>query len=110
MMYIIIKHEFNMINFNDEHLINVLNKIEFNDEYPKTHAGFIMFLAKNKINLHIIPIYDVMGKRYIWDAIDNSEEYPFSFAEDYNSYDSFEDALDIAIVESICYLSIKNKK
>lgn len=83
----------------------VFNKCPWDNKYPYNEIGILFWLDTNSINIKIMPIND---KCYIWIGYDKSNDDIFT--ADYNEYETFDDALNCALVECICYLSLKCKK
>ena len=79
----------------------VFNKCQWNDKYPYNDVGILMFLQEHGIYLNIISI----DNGYIWGGYDKTFDGVFS--ADYNEYKTFNDALNSALIEGICYLSLK---
>lgn len=82
----------------------ILNKCPWDNKYPYNEVGILMWLSEYKIYISIYPVND----RYIWIGEDRTHNDIFSV--DYNEYQTFNDVLNSALIESVCYLSLKNNK
>jgi hypothetical protein len=85
----------------------ILDEVGFfkeNNPYPKTQYGLILFLFRN--NIEIFTFKNNEGWQYA--AKDITEDDMFT--QDLNYYCDFDECVNTAIVESICYLSSKLKK
>jgi hypothetical protein len=84
---------------------NLLRELGFKG-YPYTLLGLLFGLNRlGGIDLSIIPNEDVTS--FTWVGYDRYECDIFS--QDFTSYASMEEALEAGLVESICYLSLKQK-
>ena len=84
--------------------MKIVNKIDSVKSFSCLPIGEC-FMYLNEFYIKIMPIND---KRYIWIGYDKSSDDIFT--ADYNEYETFDDALNCALVECICYLSLKYKK
>lgn len=81
---------------------NILKELEF-EQFPHTQMGILMWLKSKWIDVRVYPA----NGGFEWVGIDIKENDAYS--QDLNTYESLEEALEAGLVESICYLSLKNK-
>ena len=87
---------------NFPHAKSLLKELRF-ENYPYTQMGILMWLKSKCIDVRVYPA----DEGFEWVGIDVKENNFYS--QDLNTYDSLEEALETGLVESICYLSLKNK-
>lgn len=97
--------------WNDEYIVNILkNELEYNEnDFPFTQLGIIMFLAHKGIDLYVWkPRY---CDDYIWCGVEKCfDETRDIFSQDLTEYKVFDDTVNAAIVEGVCYLSLLKEK
>ena len=82
---------------------NLLKELGF-EQYPYTQMGILMWLKSKWIDVRVYPT----DGGFEWVGIDIKENDFYS--QDLNTYGSLEEALEAGLVESICYLSLKQKE
>lgn len=82
----------------------LINKLKF-EKYPNTLVGILAFLRTCGIDIFIT----TEDGNWTWVGADLTNETNI-FSEDFTEYDTFDDALEAALVESICYLSLSYEK
>lgn len=81
---------------------NILKELKF-EKYPHTQMGVLMWLKSKWIDVRAYPA----NGGFEWVGIDIKENDTYS--QDLNTYASLGLAVEAGLVESICYLSLKNK-
>lgn len=81
---------------------NILKELEF-EQFPHTQLGILMWLKSKWIDVRVYPT----DGGFEWVGMDIKENDAYS--QDLNTYASLGLALEAGLVESICYLSLKNK-
>lgn len=89
-------------NINFPHIKHLLKELGF-EQYPHTQIGILMWLKSKQIDVRAYPT----DGGFEWVGIDIKENDAYS--QDLNTYESLEEALEAGLVESICYLSLKNR-
>ena len=81
---------------------NILKELGF-EQFPHTQMGILMWLKSKWIDVRAYPA----NGGFEWVGIDIRENDAYS--QDLNTYASVGLAVEAGLVESICYLSLKNK-
>lgn len=81
---------------------NILKELGF-EQFPHTQMGVLMWLKSKWIDVRAYPA----NGGFEWVGIDIKENDAYS--QDLNTYASLGLAVEAGLVESICYLSLKNK-
>ena len=81
---------------------NILKELEF-EQFPHTQLGILMWLKSKWIDVRVYPT----DGGFEWVGIDIKENDAYS--QDLNTYASLGLAVEAGLMESICYLSLKNK-
>ena len=81
---------------------NILKELGF-EQFPHTQMGILMWLKSKWIDVRAYPA----NGGFEWVGIDIRENDAYS--QDLNTYASLGLAVEAGLVESICYLSLKNK-
>ena len=94
------------MKYTDEYIVKILKEIGWNEtDYPLTDMGIYMFLRSNGVDIIIDhPISDVNKKYWIWYGV---KDHWDNFSEDFTEYEEFNDVMNAAFCESICYLSLE---
>lgn len=87
---------------NSPYIKNILIELGF-EQFPYTQMGVLMWLKSKWIDVRAYPA----NGGFEWVGMDIKENDAYS--QDLNTYESLELALEAGLVESICYLSLKNK-
>lgn len=97
------------MKYTDEYIVNILKEIGWEERnYPLTDMGIYMFLRSKGINILIYhPVFDINQEYWVWSGV--KEDYDL-FSEDFSEYKEFNDAVNAAFCESICYLSLEKIK
>lgn len=82
---------------------SILKELGF-EQFPHTQMGVLMWLKSKWIDIRAYPA----NGGFEWVGIDIKENDAYS--QDLNTYASLEEALEAGLVESICYLSLKQKE
>ena len=93
------------MNWDSDYMVSIYLALGWNEsKYSLTPMGIYGFLESKEIIIHVSEVND----KFIWCGIYlGGEEYD-EFSEDLTEYDTFDDVMEAAIVESACYL--KNRK
>lgn len=90
------------IDYNDDFFKNILTDVGFfESKYSLNELGLYMFLLNNNINL----FFDYSENGFTYHGIDCNDEYNV-FTQDFNEYKTFDDVVNVALVEAYCYLSM----
>lgn len=81
---------------------SILKELGF-EQFPHTQLGILMWLKSKWIDIRAYPA----NGGFEWVGIDIKENDAYS--QDLNTYASLGLAVEAGLVESICYLSLKNK-
>jgi hypothetical protein len=81
---------------------SILKELGF-EQFPHTQMGILMWLKSKWIDVRAYPA----NGGFEWVGIDIKENDAYS--QDLNTYASLGLAVEAGLVESICYLSLKNK-
>jgi hypothetical protein len=81
---------------------SILKELGF-EQFPHTQMGVLMWLKSKWIDVRAYPA----NGGFEWVGIDIKENNAYS--QDLNTYASLGLAVEAGLVESICYLSLKNK-
>jgi hypothetical protein len=82
---------------------NILEELGF-EGYPSTMLGISAWLKY--VHNVVVAAYPVRNF-FMWFGFDGKNKVDIS--EDFTEYSTLEEALEAGLVESICYLSLKNK-
>jgi hypothetical protein len=81
---------------------SILKELGF-EQFPRTQTGVLMWLKSKWIDVRAYPA----NGGFEWVGMDIKENDAYS--QDLNTYASLGLAVEAGLVESICYLSLKNK-
>lgn len=81
---------------------NILKELGF-EGYPHTQMGVLMWLKSKWVDVRAYPA----NGGFEWVGVDIKEDNVYS--QDLNTYEFAGLAVEAGLVESICYLSLKNK-
>jgi hypothetical protein len=98
------------LKYNDTYMLNIYKELGYDESvYPLTPLGLIMFLANIGIDVYIWkPRY---SNDYIWCGVEKGLDGTRDiFSQDLSEYKEFDDAVNVAIIESACYASLNLKK
>lgn len=87
---------------NFPYIKDILKELGF-ENYPYTQIGILMWLKSKWIDVRVYPT----DGGFEWTGFYVKENDFYS--QDLNTYETLEEALEAGLVESICYLSLKNK-
>lgn len=82
---------------------SILKELGF-EQFPHTQMGVLMWLKSKWIDIRAYPA----NGGFEWVGIDIKENDAYS--QDLNTYASLEEALEAGLMETICYLSLKQKE
>ena len=93
------------MKWNSDYMVSIYHQVGWDEEeFPFTLLGLYCFLEGKGL---FIDVYK-RNEKFMWDGgcIDDMDQY----SEDFTEYDTYDDAMEAAIVESACYLLNKIKK
>lgn len=86
------------------YITNILYKELGFSGYPSTMLGILSWLRY--VHNIVVAAYPVRNY-FMWFGFDGKDKV--DIGEDFTEYSTLEEALEAGLVESICYLSLKNK-
>ena len=96
------------VRWDSDYMIRIYKELGWNEEeYPLTQMGIYCFLETHFITIMIFKD----GDKFKWGGTHIGDDCKvYQFSEDLTEYETFDDVINAALMESACYLSLNIKK